>query len=106
MATGLSWPTLRARPTRSAASGAWRVEEGELRGSTGISGPESRGGAPRRANVTTANADCQRFCERAAMRTWVGVMMVTMAAAAVTIGCSQQPGTAVVIEDKVYTVTP
>ncbi len=40
------------------------------------------------------------------MRTWVGVMMVTMAVAAVTLGCSQQPGTAVVIEDKVYTVTP
>jgi len=37
---------------------------------------------------------------------WVGVMMVTMVAA-VTLGCSQQPsGPAVVIEDKVYTVTP
>ena len=40
------------------------------------------------------------------MRTWVGVMMVTTAVAAVTLGCSQQSGTAVVIEDKVYTVTP
>src|SRR3989304_8195721 len=90
MATGPSWPTLRARPTRSAASGAWRVEEGELRGSTEISG----------------NADYQRLCKETAMRTWVGVMMVTMAVAAVTLGCSQQPGTAVVIEDRVYTVTP
>jgi hypothetical protein len=38
---------------------------------------------------------------------WVGVMMVTAAVAAITLGCSQQPaGTAAVIEDKVYTVTP
>ncbi|MGD0264436.1 MAG: hypothetical protein ABSD47_05680 [Candidatus Methylomirabilota bacterium] len=37
---------------------------------------------------------------------WVGLMMVTMVAA-VTLGCSQQPsGPQVVIEDKVYTVTP
>ncbi len=40
------------------------------------------------------------------MRTWVSVMMVTTAVAAMTLGCSQQSGTAVVIEDKVYTVTP
>ena len=38
---------------------------------------------------------------------WVGVTIVTTAVAAMTLGCSQQPsGTAVVIEDKVYTVTP
>ncbi len=38
---------------------------------------------------------------------WVGVMMVTTAVAAMTLGCSQQSsGPAVVIEDKVYTVTP
>src|SRR3970282_1183548 len=38
---------------------------------------------------------------------WVGVMMVTTAVAAMTRGCSQQSsGPAVVIEDKVYTVTP
>lgn len=38
MATGTSSPTSRARPTRSAASGAWWVvEEGELRGNAGIS---------------------------------------------------------------------
>ncbi len=37
---------------------------------------------------------------------WVGLMMVIMVAA-MTLGCSQQPsGPAVVIEDKVYTVTP
>ena len=40
------------------------------------------------------------------MWTWVGGMMVTTAVAAMTLGCSQQSGTAVVIEDKVYTVTP
>ena len=39
------------------------------------------------------------------MWTWVGVMMVTTAVAAMTLGCSQQPS-GVVIEDKVYTVTP
>lgn len=38
---------------------------------------------------------------------WVGVTMVAMAVAATTLGCSQQSsGPAVVIEDKVYTVTP
>ena len=41
------------------------------------------------------------------MRKWVGLMLVTTAVAAMTLGCSQQPsGTAAVIEDKVYTVTP
>ena len=41
------------------------------------------------------------------MWNWVGVMMVTTAVAAMTLGCSQQPsGTAAVIEDKTYTVTP
>jgi hypothetical protein len=33
-------------------------------------------------------------------------MMVTTAVAMMTLGCSQQSGTAVMIEDKVYTVTP
>ena len=37
---------------------------------------------------------------------WVGVTVAT-AVAVMTLGCSQQPsGTAVVIEDKTYTVTP
>jgi hypothetical protein len=36
---------------------------------------------------------------------WVGVT-VAATVAAMTLGCSQQSGTAVVIEDKVYTVTP
>jgi len=40
------------------------------------------------------------------MWTRVRVMMVVTAAAAMTLGCSQQSGTTVVIEDKVYTVTP
>jgi len=45
--------------------------------------------------------------EETAMWTWVGVMIVTAAAAAGVLGCSQQPsGTAAVIEDKTYTVTP
>jgi hypothetical protein len=38
---------------------------------------------------------------------WVGVTTVATAVAAMTLGCSQQPsGTAAVIEDKTYTVTP
>ena len=38
---------------------------------------------------------------------WVGVTIAATAVAAMTLGCSQQPsGTAAVIEDKVYTVTP
>ncbi len=38
---------------------------------------------------------------------WVGVTMVTTAAVAMTLGCSQQSsGPAVVVVDKVYTVTP
>ena len=38
---------------------------------------------------------------------WVGVTIVATAVAAMTLGCSQQPsGTAAVIEDKTYTVTP
>jgi hypothetical protein len=40
------------------------------------------------------------------MWTGVRVMMVTAAVVGMTLGCSQQSGTAVVIEDKVYTVTP
>jgi len=37
---------------------------------------------------------------------WVGVTVVVAAMAAMTLGCSQSSGPAVVIEDKVYTVTP
>jgi len=38
---------------------------------------------------------------------WVGVTIVATAVAVMTLGCSQQPsGTAAVIEDKTYTVTP
>jgi hypothetical protein len=45
--------------------------------------------------------------EEAAMWTWVGVMILTAATAAGFLGCSQQPsGTAAVIEDRTYTVTP
>jgi hypothetical protein len=45
--------------------------------------------------------------KEAAMWKWVGVTIVATAVAAMTLGCSQQPsGPAVVIEDKVYTVTP
>jgi len=41
------------------------------------------------------------------MGKWLGVMMVATAVAAMTLGCSQGPSTtAVVIEDKTYTVTP
>ena len=41
------------------------------------------------------------------MWTWVSVLIVTAAAGAGLFGCAQQPsGTAAVIEEKTYTVTP
>ena len=41
------------------------------------------------------------------MAKWTGVTIVAAAVAVMTLGCSQQPsGTAAVIEDKAYTVTP
>ena len=40
------------------------------------------------------------------MKNRVGMTVVITAMAAMLLGCSQQSGTAVVIEDKVYTVTP
>ncbi|MBI4572030.1 MAG: hypothetical protein HY713_01935 [candidate division NC10 bacterium] len=41
------------------------------------------------------------------MGKWVGVMMVATAVVVMTLGCSQGPsGTAPIIEDKTYTVTP
>ena len=40
------------------------------------------------------------------MGKFAGVAIVVAAMAAMTLGCSQSSGTAVVIEDKVYTVTP
>ena len=41
------------------------------------------------------------------MRKWVDLTILATAAAVMALGCSQQPsGTAVVIEDKAYTVTP
>ncbi len=41
------------------------------------------------------------------MSTWLGLMIVTAAAAVGLLGCAQQPGaTAAVVADKTYTVTP
>jgi len=40
------------------------------------------------------------------MGKWGGVALVVAALTTMTLGCSQPSGTAVVIEDKVYTVTP
>jgi len=41
------------------------------------------------------------------MSKWIGVTILAGAVAVMTLGCSQQPsGTAAVIEDKTYTVTP
>src|SRR2546428_8802327 len=45
MATGLSLPTSRIRPSRSAAFGVWGVEQGEPRADAGTSRPEARGRA-------------------------------------------------------------
>jgi len=40
------------------------------------------------------------------MSKWIGVTIVATAVAVMTLGCSQPSGTALVIEDKTYTVTP
>src|SRR2546430_16864057 len=45
MATGLSLPTSRIRPSRSAAFGVWGVEQREPRADAGTSRPEARGRA-------------------------------------------------------------
>src|SRR5256712_11869445 len=45
MATGLSLPTSRIRPSRSAAFGVWGVEQGEPCADPGTSRPKARGRA-------------------------------------------------------------
>jgi hypothetical protein len=40
------------------------------------------------------------------MSQWIGVAVLAAAVAVMALGCSQPSGTAAVIEDKVYTVTP
>jgi len=57
--------------------------------------------------VTAPNAEDQRLGKETTMSKWLGVTILAGAVAVMTFGCSQQPsGTAVVIEDKIYTVTP
>ncbi|MEK7384948.1 MAG: hypothetical protein AABZ83_00785 [candidate division NC10 bacterium] len=54
----------------------------------------------------TTNADDQRFGRETTMSKWIG-MTIVAAVGVMTLGCSQGPsGTAAVIEDKTYTVTP
>jgi hypothetical protein len=58
-------------------------------------------------NGATASAEGQRLGKETTMSRWIGLTIAAGAVAAMTLGCSQQgSGTAVVIEDKVYTVTP
>jgi hypothetical protein len=55
----------------------------------------------------TASAEDRRLGKETTMSRWIGLTIAAGAVAAMTLGCSQQgSGTAVVIEDKVYTVTP
>ena len=57
--------------------------------------------------MTTTNAESQRLGKETTMSKWIGVTTLAAAVAVMTLGCSQQPsGTAGVIEDKTYTVTP
>jgi hypothetical protein len=57
--------------------------------------------------VATTTVDRQRRSEEAGMWTRLGVMTTTAAVAAMALGCAQQQsGPSVVIEDKVYAVTP
>jgi hypothetical protein len=57
--------------------------------------------------MMTASAEDRRLGKETTMSRWIGLTIAAGAVAAMTLGCSQQgSGTAVVIEDKVYTVTP
>src|SRR5436309_15897980 len=61
MATGLSLPTSRIRPSRSAAFGVWGVEQGEPRADAGTSRPEARG---RAATVSPIGGEIERSREQ------------------------------------------
>src|SRR2546422_3664518 len=61
MATGLSLPTSRIRPSRSAAFGVWGVEQGEPRADAGTSRPEARG---RAATVSPIGGGIERSREQ------------------------------------------
>jgi hypothetical protein len=54
----------------------------------------------------TPNAEDQRLGRETTMSKWIGVTILASAVGVMTLGCSQQSGTAAVIEDKAYTVTP
>jgi len=54
----------------------------------------------------TPNAEDQRLGRETTMSKWIGVTILAAAVGVMTLGCSQQSGTAAVIEDKTYTVTP
>jgi hypothetical protein len=57
--------------------------------------------------VTTTNAEDQHLGKETTMFKWMGMTTLAAVAAVMTLGCSQGPsGTAAVIEDKTYTVTP
>jgi hypothetical protein len=57
--------------------------------------------------VATTSAAYQRFGKETTMSKWMGLTILAAAVAVIAVGCSQQPsGTAAVIEDKTYTVTP
>jgi hypothetical protein len=56
--------------------------------------------------VTTTTAECQRVGTETTMAKWMGLPILAVGVAMI-LGCSQQPsGTAAMIEDKTYTVTP
>src|SRR2546422_10369040 len=66
MATGLSLPTSRIRPSRSAAFGVWGVEQGEPRADAGTSRPEARG---RAATVSPSGGGSGRIREQTTKET-------------------------------------
>jgi hypothetical protein len=57
-------------------------------------------------HATTTSAEYQRLGKEPTMAKWIGVTIVATAVAAMTLGCSRPSGTAAVVEDKTYTVTP
>src|SRR3990172_12060430 len=63
--------------------------------------------APCRTHSTMAHAEFSRLYRETTMSRWIGLTIVGGEMAVITAGCSQGPsGTAAVIEDKTYMVTP
>ncbi len=75
-------PTLKARPRRSAALGAWHVKAGELKGSPGIGSLESGSGrtvVSCRSAGSEEGAEDQRLGKETTMSKWTGMTIAPAA---------------------------